>query len=1095
MMLRKKIEEEANKLAPKIKSSLKEARLLDNIAKNRPTTDGAAFTEDDHIKSVTKAIARSLILITASSHEFGTKKELFDQIESMLEPYVNTAVTVGNSSTNEGHGKPLHQENNLAMRRFSQIIVEDSLPSTIRFNSRVEPNISDSDYETEAKDSDSETEAKDYDSETEAKDYDSDYEAAPKDSNYEAETEADEARISQKTDQIKSILKEHDLVDISTLDPSDLTTLNSLVLSCASAVQNPDFSNKDAQDFIQETLWGFVEELSEKGKGENSLEGIEQGEQLSLTSSIFRHRAHSRRRNPLSVSMSLTRRNTITRNYPLGDDFVDGQASIRTLTPTDNSIVSSLRRERSNTVAATEILTALETGGTKITEEQQAPILAWGELLEDLRLNNFQISEAQGTKILEWAQENPDYLNELLFTYDSYQDFSNDDEIIVDLNQYLDEQGVGVIQKHTLFSDGASAEITPSTEETNLDTSARNSAQNLDETEANRSLKGNAPSTSEVLQERLVIATRKPPSDRLLKNGITPPTDRKALSVDSIHRFDELLIAATIRVVKKEITLTEFQKDDIRRALEALAENNKTLIDEELGNEDPFKSRHARAWVQQSGMNPGFRSSYALGLGHRELTLPAPKAGSDTSRLEIYAQYLSGLYQRHGGPELDPKTVNPKAIAKGIGRAFTEVLNETEWPNIKDRELQAPKIVDWNERHSNTALTATVNLTPAAKFTPVYRALLGANQGVCSRDNQSVRAVNAFRSEMRIKCQNDPQRNIDFVAVTHGSHGPPDIENEQDRLVIARSRVSDIVNITANADPGKLRWNDKEQVYDIDIVSINLETASVIDKGFERMMPHFQALKEANDNAEPYEVMIDKDIAAQHGYQDLPSPIRVKPRFIPFNVGVNLIHRFEQTTKGKITQGSASKQHRAAIEETNRQSKDILIGNEEKPALAGQLPTADKKYAELRSSMQTQVKALYGQGSLWDPGDNSGQDAYAYSARIALLAHLSGAAVNFNCKSGKDRTGQINNAIHHEMIRIATSDDPKQMPSYNTAFNDIDKKSYNYIHEHAGRLEVCDANTGLRGMKSLITVKNQFTPSEYKRANGWASQQVMKRGT
>lgn len=91
-------------------------------------------------------------------------------------------------------------------------------------------------------------------------------------------------------------------------------------------------------------------------------------------------------------------------------------------------------------------------------------------------------------------------------------------------------------------------------------------------------------------------------------------------------------------------------------------------------------------------------------------------------------------------------------------------------------------------------------------------------------------------------------------------------------------------------------------------------------------------------------------------------------------------------------------------------------------------------------------------------GDN---DPYKMVSRLTLLGGLMGETPVFNCKSGKDRTGQLD----AEVKFLAAMNDKGAMPEPGTQLDDHSRMSRSNFTLNTGNLEMQRMNTGLPGYK------------------------------
>jgi hypothetical protein len=172
---------------------------------------------------------------------------------------------------------------------------------------------------------------------------------------------------------------------------------------------------------------------------------------------------------------------------------------------------------------------------------------------------------------------------------------------------------------------------------------------------------------------------------------------------------------------------------------------------------------------------------------------------------------------------------------------------------------------------------------------------------------------------------------------------------------------------------------------------------------------------------------------------------KVQAKILAFNWGVSEISLLKPGNDPVI--GSLINGHDVSNDLCNEQSLNDLVGlpddsgafnteNETDRFIADankrltQLeaePTSDKVQAEIKrlkdavnvvTQLQEQIRQIWSDGSY----RTGGNEPYKMPARIALLTHYLSGGTLFNCKSGKDRTGQLSVEAKALALRIAAND-------------------------------------------------------------------------
>ena len=110
--------------------------------------------------------------------------------------------------------------------------------------------------------------------------------------------------------------------------------------------------------------------------------------------------------------------------------------------------------------------------------------------------------------------------------------------------------------------------------------------------------------------------------------------------------------------------------------------------------------------------------------------------------------------------------------------------------------------------------------------------------------------------------------------------------------------------------------------------------------------------------------------------------------------------------------------------------------------------------AEAIRSVSRQIKEIFTSRS----HRRSGNEPYKLASRVALLSNLLGRSTCYNCKSGKDRTGQMDAAVK----QLATDAAAGNLPVPNALPDQ--RRTTNFVLK-TGNLEMQQHNTGLQGYK------------------------------
>ena len=120
-----------------------------------------------------------------------------------------------------------------------------------------------------------------------------------------------------------------------------------------------------------------------------------------------------------------------------------------------------------------------------------------------------------------------------------------------------------------------------------------------------------------------------------------------------------------------------------------------------------------------------------------------------------------------------------------------------------------------------------------------------------------------------------------------------------------------------------------------------------------------------------------------------------------------------------------------------------------------------QKEINIITDLATQIKTMAKDQSYIVAGD----DPYKMASRVVLLSNKLGHSTAFNCKSGKDRTGQLDAEIKQ---LAATADIEGRVPEPNQKPTEESRKAKIQFALNTGNLEMQAYNTGLPGYKTAL---------------------------
>ncbi|MDR0672733.1 MAG: hypothetical protein LBF93_03520 [Zoogloeaceae bacterium] len=369
-------------------------------------------------------------------------------------------------------------------------------------------------------------------------------------------------------------------------------------------------------------------------------------------------------------------------------------------------------------------------------------------------------------------------------------------------------------------------------------------------------------------------------------------------------------------------------------------------------------------------------------------------------------------------------------------------------------------------RAGEIPLQVTSTITPAghtgATFAQDYCDRDGAGQvtGVSSTDTGNRHhAVNLALSTLA-----DAGGNTLFRAVRHGVCSAFGIGNNHDRQAANKTRVVELLTLAAQeavrANPALLD-EAQDGALEIPLVSLSLLTPDSLRRGAGN---EAQFLREQN--------VALRALAKEPPTITLALPeggtrqIQVRPQLAAFNFPVNAAPQGNALAQllvgGYFTSHGQNETAFAALlgERFMRTGNPADLGGIAGTRL-GNLPEAEQETAH---ALARQCRELWQSGGHRDRRETP----YRLPARLAALTNLLGFPPAFNCKSGKDRTGQMDVEAKTIAVFIAQHHRPPSLAGPDKADDDAALQRIRLpLALEGGNHEMQIKNTGFAGFKTL----------------------------
>ena len=388
-------------------------------------------------------------------------------------------------------------------------------------------------------------------------------------------------------------------------------------------------------------------------------------------------------------------------------------------------------------------------------------------------------------------------------------------------------------------------------------------------------------------------------------------------------------------------------------------------------------------------------------------------------------------------------------LAKQIAASYRQVLNERPWPVI-DKTFTA--VVGGKAAELQSVIVPGKHIgAPGNATGPIGAGYDPGVNGYMCHSAQTDHCVNLAVSSLTVKDQTGAPQ-LAFRGIRHGVHCAWDISDRATRAAANARRAEEAVIAAFLADPANDQRVQTTTVNGQAVHTINLTMTSVslLTPDLGRPLKFWS--NDSNERKMLGEQKAAWDAIAQNGvsFQHNGRTIHIKPQIFTFNFGVNagavkygsvLPH----TSGGWGMSDSMNKQafgklHNAAI------------------AFAARFRAGDPRHDTILDLLDQCEDVMRGHG---ERSDN--HDAYKVAARIAVLTHMIGGTPCWNCKSGKDRTGQMDVECKFLAALIARGE---KIPAPGAPLTKEQQGLFRSIALEGGNFEMQKLNTGVGGYKT-----------------------------
>ncbi|MCQ8896246.1 hypothetical protein NQT62_07335 [Limnobacter humi] len=419
-----------------------------------------------------------------------------------------------------------------------------------------------------------------------------------------------------------------------------------------------------------------------------------------------------------------------------------------------------------------------------------------------------------------------------------------------------------------------------------------------------------------------------------------------------------------------------------------------------------------------------------------------------------------------------------KTLDKLIFNHYIDILNRSNWSTTHLRNTLSFQAS--TAQHKTAEFLST--MTPASQLSGGLKRAYEASgiQGVCSYSTQEARhAVNLWQTQFNAENRQQTGQPPLFSGIRHGVHDAYGL-NGAERIRANQQRTWEFVKACLVDQMARRPLNERQlaglEVIELPIVSVNLLTPVGKEKSMiEHQTAAFNAMELMHNQSLHNKAPLILRITDPQGH---PRKVQVAPRFLPFNVPVNGfalglgahmtgIWRFSDgMNQAAITAliGHPDKAFSglagARLAEYAQQLSDLKSTEREGGDTTAQQRVVHQKMAMI-TTLSEQIRSI----TRNHRHHSVGKEPYKLPVRLLALAHECGAVPAYNCKSGKDRTGQLNVEIRDFYAHFHGTGQFRQPDAQRS---ELERQNYSTLFADGGDRHIQTLNTGVPGSKSQL---------------------------
>ena len=416
-------------------------------------------------------------------------------------------------------------------------------------------------------------------------------------------------------------------------------------------------------------------------------------------------------------------------------------------------------------------------------------------------------------------------------------------------------------------------------------------------------------------------------------------------------------------------------------------------------------------------------------------------------------------------------------LLRKIDASFQDILNQRPWI-VVDKSISASVGGRPVSIQSTIAPAGQLGHSDKTDRGPIASRYPDTIHGYMCHSATATHAVNLSVSSVSV---GDPggEKEVAFVGVRHGVHSAWGIRSADERAAANASRAEEAViaaflakyDATGSRQPLPRPGADGATTIDLRMTSVSLLTPGTA-----------RHVLKAGSSVDERRMLMDQsaawDAVARKGveFRYKVRLIRIRPQILKFNFGVNegavnKIFKIAPDMAGGWD--ISSRMNKEAFDALKEEVDAFLLSNADE----GKKAAARTLFDQCRRALESKAER------------SDSHDAFKLAARIAVLSGLIGKVPCWNCKSGKDRTGQMDVECKFLSTLIACGE---SIPAPGARLTKDEQSLLRAIALEGGNFEIQKMNTGIAGFKTgrVDSVAERLGGKEYREFHRGGSDHV-----